>query len=78
MVNIDKDIISRTFDLLGEEYGAPVNPHVEITASMLYRSDPSVTQRTHLNRLKRLVEMGLYTSRVAKQGELAFKPVNDE
>lgn len=72
----DEENLEEVFDMINKEYGGPVREG-EVTASMMYAKDKSVTMRTHLNRLKRLVDKGLMTVRVAKQGELAFKRVKD-
>lgn len=73
----DQDNLSKAFEMMDDAFGKPVQPD-EVTAAMLYAEDNSITMRTYLNRLKRLVEQGKMTVRTAKQGELAFKPVEDE
>jgi len=76
-MELDRGLVERTFDALEKQFGSPVDPTTEVTASMLYALFPDVCQRTHLNRLKAATKRGEYTMRVAKQGELAFKEVEN-
>jgi len=73
----DDENLKAVFSMIGEEYGAPVRED-EITAAKLYEIDKSVGMRTHLRRLKRLAEQGKLSMRIAKQGTLAFKVIEDE
>lgn len=76
-MNIDKDIVERTFELVGEGYGSPVLQEDEVTARMMHDKYPDLSERQWMNRLKKAVKEGKYTVRTAKQNRLAFKPVDE-
>ena len=73
-MNIPKNIVEQTFDMVGENLGAPTED--EVTARMMHEQYPQLGHRQWLNRLRQGVKDGKYTVRYGKRNECIFKPTN--